>query len=91
MAMIQSFKQLKNLPVYTKSEEFLGKIKDVEINSDDHRVIKYVINSSDVIKRISGKELFIGPGQVISLDEQKMIVEDSTEKENKLIKEPALA
>ena len=89
--MIQSFKQLKNLPVYTKSNNFLGKIKDIEINGDDHYIDKYVIKSSDMVKRISGKEIIISPGQVVSLDERKMIVEDNVEKESGLIKEPALA
>lgn len=89
--MIQAIKQLKNLPVYTKGEEFLGKIKDIEINNSDHRVNKYIIKSANVVKRVSGEEIIISPNQVISLDKQKMIVEDSLEKETELVKEPAPA
>lgn len=89
--MIQTFKQLKNLPVYTKSNDFIGKIKDVEINCDSHTVSRYVIKSSDVVKRIAGEEIIISPSQVISLDEQKMVVEDNVGRENDLAKEPVAA
>ena len=84
---IQTFRQLKNLPVYTKSNEFLGKVKDVEFNIDSHNINKYIIKSSDMVKRIVGKELLISPSQIINIDEQKMIVEDNVGKENGLINE----
>jgi len=86
--MSLTFKQLKNLPVYTKSNEFLGKVKDVEINCDSHTISRYVIKNSDVIKIIAGKEILISPSQIISLDEQKMVVEDNVSWENDLVKEP---
>jgi sporulation protein YlmC with PRC-barrel domain len=86
--MIQTFKQLKNLPVYSKSNDFLGKIKNIEINCDSHIISRYIIKSSDVVKRISGKEIIISPSQVISLDEQKMVVEDNLLKDEDLVKEP---
>ncbi len=83
-----SYRQLKNLPVYTKNNDFLGKIKDLEINSDTQNVSKYIIKSSQITKRLVGKELIINPSQVISIDNQKMIVEDETVRDSGLIKEP---
>jgi len=87
--MLINFQQLKNLPVYTKSGDCLGKIKEVEINTETQAVSKYFIESSQVVKRLVGAGLVISSGQVISLDEQKMVVEDSVAKEGGLVNEPA--
>jgi len=87
--MIQTFKQLKNLPVYTKNKDFLGKIKDVEINCENHSISRYIIKNSDVVKRIAGEEIIISPSQIVSLDDKKMVVEDNFVSESNLAKEPA--
>ncbi len=84
-----TFRQLKNLPVYTKSNEYLGKIQEMEINSETQNISKYIIKSSQVSKRLVGKKLWLNPHQVISIDEQKMIVEDGAVKEGVLVNEPA--
>lgn len=83
-------KQLKNLPVYTKSQEFVGKIKEIEIDSNTHSVRRYLVKSTQVVKILAGEELLISPGQVVCLDEQKMIVEDALIKDNGFIKEPVV-
>lgn len=84
-----TFRQFKNLPVYTRSNEYLGKIEEVEINTETQNISKYIIKSSQVSKRLVGKKLWLSPNQVISIDEQKMIVEDGVVKEEALVKEPA--
>lgn len=81
-------KQLKNLPVFTKSNDCLGKIKEVEINSDTQNVSKYIVKSSQMTKRLVGGELIINPSQVVSIDRQKMVVEDNVVRNESLIKEP---
>lgn len=85
------YQQIKNLPVYTKKGDYLGKIKELEINSETQHVSKYIVESSQIVKRIVEKKLVISSSQVISLDDKKMVVEDLviTEKEGELVKEPA--
>ncbi len=78
--------QIKNLPVVTKSGQILGKVKDIEINIETQNISKYIIKSNQITKRLAGKELIISPGQVISIDDQKMIVEDGTVKDRGLVK-----
>lgn len=80
--------QLKNLSVVTKSGQLLGKIKDIEINTDTQNISKYVVKSNQITKRLAGKELIISPSQVISIDNQKMVVEDNVVKDRRLVGEP---
>ena len=89
--MVISFRQLKNLPVYTKNGDYLGKIKDLVINSQSHSVQEYRLQSSQMIAKLTGEDLIIKPGQVISLDQEKMVVEDNvvSEKEAGLVGETA--
>ena len=76
-----NLKQLKNLPVYTQSNDCLGKIEEVEINSQTQGISNYIIKSSQLTKRLSDKKLIISSSQVVSIDNQKMIVEDGIIKE----------
>ncbi|MBU1037137.1 PRC-barrel domain-containing protein [Patescibacteria group bacterium] len=84
-------KKLKNLPVYTKSKEYLGKIQEIEIDLDNQNIVRYLVKSNQMVKRLVGKQLIIKPPQVLSLDEEKMVVEDNIIKEKKagLVREPA--
>lgn len=85
-----NFKQLKNLPVYTRSGDFLGKINEIEINTETQAISKYLIKSSQVTKRLAGAGLMVSPSQVITIDDEKMVIEDSLIKEEKkLVNEPA--
>ena len=83
-------KQLKNLPVYTKSNNCLGKIEEVEINTQNQNISCYIVKSTKLSKRLSDKKLIINSSQVISIDNKKMVVEDGIIKETKkgLVKSP---
>ena len=85
-----SGQQLKNLLVATKSGQILGKIKDIEINTDTQNIIKYIIKSNQITERLAGKELIISSSQVISINEQKMVVEDNVAKRTRLVREAAV-
>ena len=76
-----TLKQLKNLPIYTKSNDCLGKIEDIEINSQTQNISLYIVKSSQLTKRLADKKLLIAASQVISLDNKKMVVEDGVVKE----------
>lgn len=79
-----SHKQLLNLPVYTESNAYLGRVTSFEINAETHQVIVYYVGSSSWVKTLLSEktpELKIAAAQVISLTEEKMIVDDLVLKE----------
>lgn len=81
--------QLNNLPVYTKNEQFLGRIGGFEFNTETHTILKYYVAQSNFIKDLLNlsDKLEIASVQVISISEEKMIVEDSITKELIMTKE----
>ena len=76
-------KQLNNLPVYTQSEDFLGRITGFEIDQQTHQIDKYYIGSSSWLINLLGQEqdFIISSDKLISLTEEKMTVEDAVIKE----------
>lgn len=75
--MIQE--KIIGLPVYTQSGIFLGKIVAFEKN-DSGQIIKYFVKSKNPIKNLLQGNLEINSSQVISIDNKKMIVEDTFKK-----------
>ena len=71
-----SAKKLLHLPVFTNSGDELGKISDYSINIDTQEVEKYYVRSSHIIEEIFTKELIISKKQIVSIADEKMIVED---------------
>jgi len=82
--MILSHKNLLNLPVETKSGQNLGTISHFDLEADEQRIFRYYVKSSRIISGLLNKELIISAGQVVSINEKKMIVEDSIGKEIKI-------
>ncbi len=68
---------LLHLPVYTQSGARLGKVRDVKLNIESHSVQQYVVRAGLLNKN----EYLIGPAQVISISEEKMIVDDTITKD----------
>jgi len=68
------------LPVFTEDKIKIGKIFDVELNEKEHIVEKYIIKTHKLIVLVD-QVLLISPQQVISLDENKMIVENNSVKD----------
>jgi len=85
--MLYPLNKLINLPVYTKSGENLGKLKEIEIDTNTHQISNYLVKSSQMINRLSTKQLIIKPSQVVGVDKEKMIVEDSVIRQEGLIGE----
>ena len=73
-----SSKDLINLPVYTQSEKYLGKVLSFEMDAETQAVIKYYIKAGSLAAGLLGesKELIVSQSQVVSLTEEKMVVED---------------
>ncbi|MEK7072014.1 MAG: PRC-barrel domain-containing protein [Patescibacteria group bacterium] len=76
--MILNNNQLIGLRAVTKSGQVLGKIKDFEFNSDNSKITKYIVSSSDLVKKITSQNLIIGSEQVIEITAKAMVVEDNT-------------
>ncbi len=77
--------QLNNLPVYTKSQDFLGRVSGFELDSSTHQIINYKIGSSSRLRSLLGEQqLIISYQDVLEIKEDKMIVNDTVIKEENL-------
>lgn len=74
--MVLENQDLINLPVYTKSGQNLGRINHFEIEEDSQTIIRYYVKSG-LIQGLWKKQLIIQRSQVISINKEKMVVEDS--------------
>ncbi len=81
-------KQLINLPVYTQSGHYLGRVVDLEIDSETGRVVKYFVKSQSFIKNLFQGCLIISESQVLSISKEKMVVEDNLKKVKGLASSP---
>lgn len=85
--MYLTARKIKNLPVVTKSGRILGKVKDLEINSETQTISKYLVKSDKLMERLIDQELLIDAGQVISLTEKELVVDDAVVKDVGLARE----
>ncbi len=81
--MILTRKQLLHLPVETQSGRPLGRVIDIDIETDGHTIWRYhVARGEPILPGLTYDKLMISPSQVISLDDAKMIVEDALVKDS---------
>ena len=73
---------MKNLPVFTQSGVKLGQITDIEIDLDSQSILRYVVKRGIV----SRDTLLIHRGQVISITDEKMTVDNAAAKEVRAVK-----
>ncbi len=69
--------ELRGLPVVTERGEKVGKIAAVVIDIDVHAVVHYVVAKSRLLSALLPDDLLIAPAQVVSVDEERMVVEDN--------------
>lgn len=69
--------QLLHLPVETRSGRQLGKIVDFTIDTATQTLVQYHVKSSTFVPGLFEQKLLVGRDEVISLTNEKMIVEDS--------------
>lgn len=67
------WKQLKSLSVETKSGVNLGKILNFILETDGQSILQYEVGS------LFGKKYLISREQVLSVDNEKILVEDNVE------------
>lgn len=68
--------RLYNLPVYTVSGIYLGRVVDFEVDKISRQVIFYHIKTKLEITGLWQKNILISPKQIIELSAEKMVVED---------------
>lgn len=78
--MLINYSQLINLPVETKSNEFLGKIADLEIDIENYSIKKLHVKSSNLIRGLFEGVLIIDQSQIYEITKEKIIVEDEAKK-----------
>lgn len=71
--MLSDWRKIRGLPVYTVSDEKLGKIISVIFDIDSNLVFQYEVRS----RLFSGRTFLINPNQIIEWKEDRIIVEDS--------------
>lgn len=71
--MLIALRDLKHLPVETKSGQFLGKVSDCLIDPHSHAIMQYEVRNGHVRK----ERLLVSRDQVLEINLQKMIVDDA--------------
>lgn len=75
--MIINVKKLIRLPVFTASGQKLGRVSDLEMDTETHQVKKYLV-SGDFLSAI---KYLISPAQVKNILADRIIVDDGCLKE----------
>lgn len=78
--MLIKYSQLINLPVETKSNEFLGKVADLEIDIENYNIKKLHVKSSNLIRGLFEGVLLIDQSQIHEITKDKIIVDDEAKK-----------
>ena len=71
-----TLKELKHLPVETTGGMVLGRIVDSEIDQESHLIGTYVVQAGRLTRPIARRSLRIARNQVISLTNERMVVDD---------------
>jgi uncharacterized protein YrrD len=79
--MIIPWDNLINLSVETESGNALGAVSGVDIETEAHAIKSYRVKSKGIIKGLLNDELLISSTQVISIDKDKMVVDDNAVRE----------
>lgn len=74
--MIINEQTLIRLPVFTEAMKKLGHVIDIEFDVESHSVRKYMVGA-----RFQKEVYLVSPAQVISITEEKIIVEDGVIKD----------
>ena len=73
-------KTLLKLPVETKSGAPLGRVAGFEFDVESHAIIRYRVRPKGLAAGMLKKPLLVAREQVLSIDAERMIVDDNVEK-----------
>lgn len=75
-----------NLPVFTKSGAYLGRIVDVEVDASAHQVVYFQVKPPPLgLSLVGRRHLLISPHQVINIAPDKMVVQDTTVSDKEVV------
>lgn len=74
--MILSAKKIIGLSVETKSGQYLGRIRDFEVDADTLEILRLLVRPVGIIKGFAAGDLIMAKSSVISVDKKKIIVLD---------------
>jgi sporulation protein YlmC with PRC-barrel domain len=89
MAIIDDETLLK-LPVQTKSGTPLGRVAGFDFDVEAHAVLRYRVRPKGLAARLLKSPMLVAREQVLSIDAEKMVVDDNVEKEMELAKAKAI-
>jgi len=81
MELLQD-KEIKNLPVYGKSGSKIGRVVGFDLDPESQAIVSYYVKPQQVIKGIFEGKLIVSREQVIEINKEKMIVDDSVVQSN---------
>ena len=83
-------KILLKLPVETKSGAALGRVAGFEFDVETHAIVRYRVRPRGLAAGMLKKPLLVAREQVLSVDDEKMVVDDNVEKAMELEKAKAI-
>jgi len=83
-------KTLMKLPVETKSGAVLGRVAGFEFDVESHAILRYRVRPKGLAAQLLKKPLLVAREQVLSIDAEKMVVDDNVEKAMELEKAKAI-
>lgn len=72
-------KELRNVPVETKSGTMLGKLSGYVMDSESHKVVQFIVKKAHPLAKILPSELLVHSDQVISIEPNRIVVDDAVE------------
>lgn len=70
-------KEIRGLPVFTRSGERVGKIAAIVIDADRHEVEQYAVSKSRLFAALLPDDLLVHRSQVVELTPEKLIIDDA--------------
>jgi len=83
-----NLKEIINLPVYTQSKKYLGRIIDLEMNCETGKIEQYFVKTG-LLSNLFQQSLVINNSQVICLSKKEMIVKDNFKEVKDFVSSPA--
>lgn len=83
-------KILLKLPVETKGGAALGRVAGFEFDVESHVILRYLVRPKGLAARVLKKPFLVAREQVLSIDAEKMVVDDNVEKVMELEKAKAI-
>ena len=75
--MLINEKQFKKIKVETKSGQALGRLSSFDLETNTGQIMKYYVKAQNYLAGLFANSLLIDKDQIISFDNEKMIVQDN--------------